>query len=216
MWRAEARFPWGEAGFGKARVARDSLLKNTRIHIMAKIYVTWNRPLRACLRCVLGVGGSSSLRQKPLCRPSSRAPTRRRRPSPAFAGSGRLPHVSGIVPYVSGSFRSASRCQGPSRSRHVSEVRAVYGWIVLRCTCGPRFGRPSARQRTREPRPPFVTESDAAEDAGPCVRGPRARVRVPRARVRVSRACAAAPAPLRADSWAWNGLTARSFRSAFP
>lgn len=209
MRRAEARFPWGEAGFGKAGVARDSLLKNTRIHIMAKIYVTWNRPLRACLRCVLGVGGSSSLRQKPLCRPSSRAPTRRRRPGPAFAGSGRLPHVSGIVPYVSGSFRLASRCQGPSRSRHVSEVRAVYGWIVLRCTCGPRFGRPSARQRTREPRPPFATESDAAEDAGPCVR-------VSRACARAVGMCAAAPAPLRADSWAWNGLTARSFRSAFP
>lgn len=59
-----------------------------------------------------------------------------------------------------------------------------------------------ARQRTREPRPPFATESDAAEDAGPCVRAVGA--------------CAAAPAPLRADSWAWNGLTARSFRSAFP
>lgn len=66
-----------------------------------------------------------------------------------------------------------------------------------------------ARQRTREPRPPFATESDAAEDAGPCVRGPRACAGV-------AGACAAAPAPLRADSWAWNGLTARSFRSAFP
>lgn len=84
MWRAEARFPWGEAGFGKARVARDSLLKNTRIHIMAKIYVTWNRPLRACLRCVLGVGGVIIAASETFVPPEQQGPHQAPAPRPCL------------------------------------------------------------------------------------------------------------------------------------